>query len=112
MIADGGEGEHEDEFTGPATGGEGAGDHESGADHEDVEQVDPGAAACSEVLVQMIDDDQGTEAECDVGREVVEPDGQEEGAEDQEVKKGDEGVRIHLVVAGGKGAGVSVLLRG
>lgn len=51
MIADGGEGEHQDEFTGPAAGGEGAGEDEGGADHEDVEQIDPGATVCPEVLV-------------------------------------------------------------
>ncbi len=56
----------------------------------------------------MVDDNEGSKAESDVGGEVVEPDGQEEGAENQKVKQGNDCMGVHLTGEGEKVRGVAV----
>jgi hypothetical protein len=47
----------------------------------------------------MIDDNECADAECDIGRHIPETDCQKEGAEDEDVGKGEDCVRVegHLL---------------
>lgn len=63
MIAYRRECQHQNRFAGPAAAGEAVG-HESGADQENMNQINPTGLACTVVSVeaiQVIQSDQGTQ---------------------------------------------------
>lgn len=88
MITDGGEAEHQNKFTGPPLGG-GTGGDECRAEDEDVKEVDPGGTD-GKVFVQMIDDNECADAECDIGGHIPETNCQKQGAENEDMRKGED----------------------
>ncbi len=64
-----------------------------------MKEIDPGATVGCKVFVQMIDNDECADAECDIGGHIVEPDCQKEGAENKDVSEGEDGARAegHLL---------------
>ncbi len=69
-----------------------------------MEEVDPRLTNC-EVFVQVIDNNECADAECDIGGHVVEPDGKEKGTKDEDMRKREDRVSAEHLQGWPKGKG-------